>query len=212
NQYVARVLHEARLGTLLFDLLTADEEHAERFTRHLRFDIDLIALRLATATRWLIREGRPGNPRIGYFGSSTGAAAALVAAARFRLVRRSSLARARDIRMITPFQDRFDAGRQLGARLSSYAKRGDVVVLALPRGGVPVGYEVARQLNAPLDIFLVRKLGVPGREELAMGAIASGGVRVVNEDVMRELGIAPKWLDIAAADEMPEMRRREQAY
>jgi len=114
--------------------------------------------------------------------------------------------------MITPFQDRFDAGRQLGARLSSYAKRGDVVVLALPRGGVPVGYEVARQLNAPLDIFLVRKLGVPGYEELAMGAIASGGARVVNEEVVEQLQIPEDVIDAATIEQQQELERREAAY
>ena len=85
------------------------------------------------------------------------------------------------------FQDRFEAGRVLAPRLSHLANRPDVVVLALPRGGVPVGYEVAKALNAPLDVFVVRKLGVPGHEELAMGAIASGGVRVLNSKC-RELG------------------------
>lgn len=110
------------------------------------------------------------------------------------------------------FRDRADAGRQLADKLSHYAGSPDLIVLALPRGGVPVGFEVARALGAPLDVFLVRKLGVPGREELAMGAIASGGVRVVNEDVVRELNIPPRWLDIAAADELEELRRREAAY
>src|SRR5438093_12652125 len=85
------------------------------------------------------------------------------------------------------FRDRSDAGRQLAARFTHYAGRDDVLVLALPRGGVPVGYEVAEALGAPLDVFLVRKLGVPGHEELAMGAIASGGVRVMNERVVRML-------------------------
>jgi len=85
-------------------------------------------------------------------------------------------------------------------------------VLALPRGGVPVGYEVARALGAPLDVFLVRKLGVPGHEELAMGAIASGGVRVVNEEAVRQLGIPPAWLDAAAEREADELARREAAY
>src|ERR687896_25132 len=92
--------------------------------------------------------------------------------------------------MIGPrFQDRFEAGRRLAIALQQYAGRPNLLVLALPRGGVPVGYEVARALHAPLDVMLVRKLGVPGHEELAMGAIASGGIRVVSDDVVRALGI-----------------------
>src|SRR6267142_2827379 len=87
------------------------------------------------------------------------------------------------------YRDRSEAGKHLAARLTKYANRDDVLVLALPRGGVPVGFEVAKALHAPLDIFLVRKLGVPGHEELAMGAIASGGVRVLSEDVIAQLGI-----------------------
>src|SRR3982074_2061872 len=87
------------------------------------------------------------------------------------------------------FRDRREAGRQLAQHLAAYANRPDVLVLALPRGGVPVAYEVAKALHAPLDVFLVRKLGLPGREELAMGAIASGGVIVLNEDLVRRLGI-----------------------
>jgi putative phosphoribosyl transferase len=110
------------------------------------------------------------------------------------------------------FRDRTDAGRRLAARLGKYAERDDVIVLALPRGGVPVGAEVAHALGAPLDVFLVRKLGVPGREELAMGAIASGGVRVLNPDVVDELRIPPKWIDAAAAREGAELARREAAY
>ncbi len=110
------------------------------------------------------------------------------------------------------FRDRSDAGRKLAARLSHYADRKDVVVLALPRGGVPVGYEVAKKLNAPLDIFLVRKLGVPGHEELALGAIASGGVRVVNEDLVNYLGIPDQVIDRIAAVEQRELERRELAY
>jgi predicted phosphoribosyltransferase len=110
------------------------------------------------------------------------------------------------------FRDRTDAGRRLAAKLGRYAGRGDVIVLALPRGGVPVGYEVARALAAPFDVFLVRKLGVPGREELAMGAIASGGVRVINREVVQTLGIAAEELDEAAAREAEELRRREEAY
>lgn len=110
------------------------------------------------------------------------------------------------------FHDRTDAGRKLAAKLRPFAGRDDVIVLALPRGGVPVGFEVAKALAAPLDVFLVRKLGVPGREELAMGAIASGGVRVVNDEVVRLLGIGAEVLDAAAADEGAELRRREEAY
>src|SRR5436305_9157724 len=110
------------------------------------------------------------------------------------------------------FQDRRDAGRQLAAVLSEYAGRTDVIVLALPRGGVPVGYEVAKALGAPLDVFLVRKVGVPGHEELAMGAIASGGVRVVNDEVVRELGIPAPMFESVAVEELQELERRERAY
>jgi predicted phosphoribosyltransferase len=93
-----------------------------------------------------------------------------------------------------------------------YADRPDVLVLALPRGGVPVAYEVARALHAPLDIFLVRKLGVPGHEELAMGAIATGGVRVLNEDIVQYLQIPGEVIDAVAVDEQRELERRERAY
>src|SRR5438067_9891748 len=110
------------------------------------------------------------------------------------------------------FRDRTDAGRLLAAHLQAYAGRPDVLVLALPRGGVPVGYEVAHALGAPLDVFLVRKLGVPGREELAMGAIASGGVRVVNDEVVQALRIPDEWLDEVAEQEARELRRREREY
>src|SRR3954447_18102931 len=99
------------------------------------------------------------------------------------------------------YQDRSEAGRLLAGKLRRYAGREDVVVLALPRGGVPVGYEVARELAAPLDVYLVRKLGVPGHEELAMGAIASGGVRVLNDDVIRGLRIPPEAIDAVAQEE-----------
>src|SRR5256885_10451400 len=105
------------------------------------------------------------------------------------------------------FADRREAGRRLADELERYAGRDDVVVLALPRGGVPVGYEVARALGAPLDVFLVRKLGVPGHEELAMGAIATGGVRVMNEDVVSELRISDRWVDVVADRELAELRR-----
>jgi len=110
------------------------------------------------------------------------------------------------------FRDRADAGRALADELQQYRGRDDVVVLALPRGGVPVGYELARRLDAPLDVFLVRKLGVPGHEELAMGAIASGGVRVLNESVVAELGITDDEIARAAVVAGRELERREHLY
>lgn len=111
-----------------------------------------------------------------------------------------------------PFADRREAGRVLATHLATYANRGDIVVLALPRGGVPVGYEVARALGAPLDVFLVRKLGTPGHRELAMGAIASGGVRVLNEDVVKWYGISEAAIENVAREEAAELVRRERAY
>lgn len=113
---------------------------------------------------------------------------------------------------IFPFRDRTEAGRLLARKLREYANRHDVVVLALPRGGVPVGFEVAKALNVPLDIFLVRKLGLPGYEELAMGAIAAGGVRVLNEEVIRALGIPDEVVDAVAEKEERELERREREY
>ena len=110
------------------------------------------------------------------------------------------------------YRDRSEAGKHLAAQLANYANRDDVLVLALPRGGVPVAFEVAKALPAPLDIFLVRKLGVPGHEELAMGAIATGGLRVLNQDVVDYLGIPADVIDAVAADELQELERREQAY
>jgi len=110
------------------------------------------------------------------------------------------------------FRDRREAGCFLARKLRAYAGRSDVLVLALPRGGVPVAFEVARALHAPLDVFLVRKLGLPGQEELAMGAIASGGVRVLNEDVVRALAIPDDVVETAATEEQQELERRERAY
>jgi putative phosphoribosyl transferase len=110
------------------------------------------------------------------------------------------------------YRNRTEAGRLLAQKLVSYANRTDVLVLALPRGGVPVAFEVAQALDAPLDIFLVRKLGVPGHEELAMGAIASGGVRVLNEDVVSYLHIPDGVIDAVTADELQELNRRERLY
>jgi len=110
------------------------------------------------------------------------------------------------------FHDRHEAGRLLAAKLTAYANRPDVVVLALPRGGMPVGYEVARALGAPLDVFIVRKLGVPGYEELAMGAVATGGVRVLNEEVVDGLRIPDHVIDAVTARERQELARRERLY
>jgi predicted phosphoribosyltransferase len=112
----------------------------------------------------------------------------------------------------TPYRSRSEAGVELASRLRHYAGRDDLVVLGLPRGGVPVAHEIARELGAPLDIFLVRKLGVPGYSELAMGAIASGGVRVLNDDVVRWYGIPEVVIDEVAREEQRELERREQAY
>lgn len=111
-----------------------------------------------------------------------------------------------------PFLDRHEAGRVLASHLRSYANRDDVVVLALPRGGVPVAFEVATALGAPLDVFLVRKLGTPGHRELAMGAIASGGVRVLNDDVVRWYGIPESAIESVAREEAAELERREREY
>ena len=110
------------------------------------------------------------------------------------------------------FRDRREAGRQLAAKLAAYAGRPDLLVLALPRGGVPVAFEVARALDAPLDVFLVRKLGLPGHEEVAMGAIATGGVRVLNEEMVRRLRIPGRIIDEVAAEEQQELERRERSY
>ena len=110
------------------------------------------------------------------------------------------------------FPNRAEAGRLLAAKLEKYADRNEVIVLGLPRGGVPVAYEVAKSLRAPLDVFIVRKLGVPGFEELAAGAIASGGVRVLNEDVLRALPNADEIIESVTAKETAELERREKSY
>src|SRR5258706_8610668 len=113
---------------------------------------------------------------------------------------------------VTLYRDRFEAGRILATQLRAYANRKDVLVLALPRGGVPVAFEVARALHAPLDVFVVRKLGVPGHEELAMETIATGDVRVINLEVVRMLNIPDAVIDAVAAREQQELLRREQLY
>jgi predicted phosphoribosyltransferase len=113
---------------------------------------------------------------------------------------------------VIPFYNRTHAGQYLAAKLARYADRPDVIVLALPRGGVPVAFEVARRLRAPLDVFLVRKLGVPGHEELAMGAIATGGVLMRNDAVISLTGVSPEQIDEVIEQEQAELRRRERAY
>src|SRR5204863_6037669 len=110
------------------------------------------------------------------------------------------------------FEDRFEAGRVLASKLSEFTGRSDVVVLALPRGGVPVGYEVARAIRAPLDVFVVRKLRTPGQEELAMGALAAGGITVLNREVIQALGISQQTIDAAVVREEPELERRQREY
>jgi predicted phosphoribosyltransferase len=110
------------------------------------------------------------------------------------------------------FADRADAGRRLADKLAGYANNPNVIVLALPRGGVPVGYEVARRLHVPLDVYVVRKLGVPGHEELAMGALASDGTCVVDDDLIASLGIDEESIEEVVRREIAELRRRESAY
>lgn len=115
-------------------------------------------------------------------------------------------------RTLSAFRDRTDAGQHLAGTLGAYANRDDVLVLALPRGGVPAAAEVAKKLNAPLDVFVVRKLGLPGHPELAMGAIASGGVRVFNGEVVNALRIPDEVIDAVSGEELIELQRREKAY
>lgn len=118
----------------------------------------------------------------------------------------------RDENAVLPFRDRAEAGRVLAIKLRHYADKPDAIILALPRGGVPVAFEVAKALRLPMEIFVVRKLGVPGQRELAMGAIASGGVRVTNEGLVRALGISKEEIDVVAGQEQQELERRERVY
>jgi predicted phosphoribosyltransferase len=120
--------------------------------------------------------------------------------------------RERRSEMTAAFRDRYEAGRLLATKLKHLANRADITVLALPRGGVPVAFEIARELNAPIDVFIVRKLGVPGYEELAMGAIAPGEILVLNEDVIGFLGIPRSVVDVVAAAERKELERRNRLY
>jgi len=114
--------------------------------------------------------------------------------------------------MLTQFRDRKEAGKLLAAQLAAYANQQDVIVLALPRGGVPVGFEIAQALHVPLDVIVVRKLGVPGQEELAMGAIATGGICILNKDVVQFLNIPDEVIDDITAQELQELERREHLF
>jgi putative phosphoribosyl transferase len=134
-----------------------------------------------------------------------------VFAAAWQKARKPILLPARRCETMT-FRDRHDAGRRLAQLLTHLAGRTDVVILGLPRGGVPVAYEVAAALQAPLDIFVVRKLGVPGQEELALGALASGGIRVLNQDVVTAVGISAEAIDAITRREHVELERRERLY
>src|SRR5437588_229161 len=115
-------------------------------------------------------------------------------------------------KMLTQFRDRKEAGKLLAAQLAAYANQQDLIVLSLPRGGVPVGFEIALALHAPLDVIVVRKLGVPGQEELAMGAIATSGIRILNKDVVQFLNIPDEVVDHVTAQELKELERRERLY
>ncbi|MBI4474951.1 MAG: phosphoribosyltransferase [Acidobacteria bacterium] len=110
------------------------------------------------------------------------------------------------------FADRADAGRILASKLTAYKGRPDVVIFALPRGGIPVAYEIGKAIGAPIDVFVVRKLGVPGQEELAMGAIATGDIRIINYEVVNQLGITQEAIDAVTDQQREELRRREQLY
>ena len=293
------------MATLLFDLLTAQEEQIDLHTREHRFDIALLTQRLQDATTWATAQPELQHLPIGYFGASTGSAAAIIAAARLggqiaavvsrggrpdlagpvalaavtaptllivggadhgvvelneqsfahlscdkRLVivqgathlfeEKGALEEVAELaaslvqspaggpqadiadtqpprfgrtimkEAVLPFHDRRQAGRVLADKLAHYFGRPSLLVLALPRGGVAVGFEVARALQAPLDIFVVRKLGLPGHEEYAMGAIASGGVRVMTP--LHGLSVTPEEVAEAVAREQDELVRREQLY
>ena len=297
NTYVANALHKAGIGTLLFDLLTEEEA----VDRENVFDIDFLGHRLADATRWLRAQAKFAKYPVGYFGASTGAAAALVAASRDSSIKavvsrggRPDLAMKCLARVKAPtllivggddspviemnqaaferlgcekamkivpgathlfeepgtleevvrlardwfakyltggaaakeapadcpdddedivFADRVEAGRKLAARLLKY-KDQQPVVLGVPRGGVPVAFEVARALNAPLDVIIVRKLGAPGQPELGVGAVVDGDhpETILNPDVMSLLRVSRAYLEREVRDQLKEIHRRNQLY
>ncbi len=294
NRRVAAVLQEAGLATLLIDLLTPAEAQEDDRTGDLRFDVELLGRRLRRVTLELRRKSLVRDLRIGYFGASTGASAALIAAAEapeavgavvsrggrpdlagpwlarvhaptllivggddtpVLALSREALGRLRApaslevipgathlfeepgaldevARLATQwftrhllhsrrewpgprlearrFHDRAEAGRLLAAELGDFAHRGDVIVLGLPRGGVPVAYEVASALGVALDVLNVRKIGFPGHEELALGALATGGVRVLNPEEIRF--VSDEEIEAITRREQPELERRERLY
>jgi len=291
NRQVAAVLQRAGLATLLIDLLTSEEALEDEHSGALRFDVDLLGRRLRLATLELRRQSLARDLRIGYFGASTGAAAALIAAAeapdavgavvsrggrpdlagpwlaRVRVptlmivggddtlvlkLNQEALERLRapaalevipgathlfeepgaleEVARLAAqwftrhllhrrhewsgprlearrFRDRGEAGRLLASELADFAHRTDVIVLGLPRGGVPVAYEVATALGVGLDILNVRKLGFPGHEELALGALATGGIRVLNPEELRF--VSDEEIEAITRREQPELERRE---
>jgi predicted phosphoribosyltransferase/predicted alpha/beta-hydrolase family hydrolase len=282
NREVARTMNRAKMTTVLVDLLTPEEQQVDERTRHLRFDIPLLATRLVASIDWL-----EGAGPLGIYGASTGAAAALVAAAarpdpvaavvsrggrpdlagdRLPAVRAPTLlvvgsldpevlqlnqqaasdiggevriavvdgarhlfeepGKLAEVSTLAidwfqrafrgvrppPFADRAEAGRVLAAELSSLRGRSDVLVLGLPRGGVPVAYEVARSLGAPLDSWMVRKLGVPGHEELAFGAVAADGTIVTNPTVVARAGLGTAAMDRVISAEKEILAARDRLY
>jgi putative phosphoribosyl transferase len=291
NQFVAEALQKTGVGTLLFDLLTKEEAR----DRENVFDIDFLAHRLSDATRWLRHRDGTSNYPLGYFGASTGAAAALVAAAQDKTIgavvsrggrpdlairhlagvraptllivgghdfgvielnekayrvlrcekslkivpgathlfeepgtleqvaqlagewfgRHLKAPEAADLATRDPivYADREAAGRVLARRLSSHAHT-DVVVLGIPRGGVPVAKEVADALNAPLDVIVVRKLGAPGQPELGIGAVVDGDHprAIFNQDIIEHLGVSDEYVEAEIARQLIEVNRRESAY
>jgi predicted phosphoribosyltransferase/dienelactone hydrolase len=295
NQLVAKILRDSGLATLLFDLLTTDEEAVDNHTRQYRFDIQLLANRLVRAVEWAIQQPSIRSLSVGLFGASTGAAAALIAASRLPetvqavvsrggrpdlagpflsrvmspvllivggcdtdVIRLNDVAYAqlentkaieivpgashlfeepgtlkklrgfprhgltltwrarkqskRSDTMWIRFEDRREAGEMLAKKLRSFRGRDDVVILALPRGGVPVGFEVASELGLPLDVLVVRKLGIPGHEELAFGAIASGGYGYIDKPLVRALKMPESMIEEITQRETRELIRRESLY
>ena len=294
NRRVAADLRKAHLATLLFDLLTPAEARQDEATNGYRFDVELLARRLRNVTSELRQLSQVRDLRVGYFGASTGAAAALIAAAEAPDAVAAVVSRGGRPDLATPwlarvhaptllivggndelvlslnrdalkrlpgvasleviprathlfeelgaledvsrlatrwfsshllhssrtwsgprfpdrrFRDRAEAGRLLAAELGDFAHRSDVIVLGLPRGGVPVAFEVARALDVALDVLIVRKLGLPGHEELAVGALASGGIRVLNPEELRF--VSDDQIEDITRRERLELERREKLY